>query len=55
MHFVIGSKGIEQKTCLFIDEIFQKNIRTNKFGVISGPSFAIDIGFFRTYWFIFSY
>lgn len=45
MHFVIGSKGIEQKTCLFIDEIFQNNIATNKLGVISGPSFAIDIAF----------
>lgn len=41
MHFVIGSKGIEQKTCLFIDEIFQKNIRTNKLGVISGPSLRL--------------
>lgn len=45
MHFVIGSKGIEQKTCLFIDEIFQNIIPTNKLGVISGPSFAIDIAY----------
>ena len=43
MHFVIGSKGIEQNSCLFIDEIFKNIINTNKLAVISGPTFAVDI------------
>ena len=43
MHFVIGSKGIEQNSCLFIDEIFKNIINTKKLAVISGPTFAVDI------------
>lgn len=43
MHFVIGSKGIEQVTCRFIDEIFRDEIETDNLAVISGPTFAIDI------------
>ena len=43
MHFVIGSKGIEQSSCLFAHEIFLKTIKTKNLSVISGPSFAIDI------------
>ena len=42
-HFVIASKGIEQDTCLFPDEIVSKYIKTKKIAVISGPSFAIDL------------
>ena len=42
-HICIASKGIEQGTCLFIDDVIQKYIRTKKIAVISGPSFAIDI------------
>lgn len=43
MHFIIGSKGIEQESCRFVHEVFLDNIKTNNIGVISGPSFAIDI------------
>ena len=43
MHFVIGSKGIEQNSCLFIDEIFKNIINTKNLAVISGPTFAVDI------------
>lgn len=43
MHFIIGSKGIEQGSCKFVHEVFLDFISTRKLGVISGPSFAIDI------------
>lgn len=43
MHFIIGSKGIEQVTCRFVHEVFLSFIDTRNLGVISGPSFAIDI------------
>lgn len=42
-HLCIASKGIEQDTCLFVDDVVKKYIDTNKISVISGPSFAIDI------------
>ncbi len=42
-HVVIGSKGIEQDTCLFVTDVFKKYIKTTKLAVISGPSFAVDI------------
>ena len=41
--FVLASKGIERGSCLFVDEIFKKYIRTKNYCVISGPSFAVDI------------
>ena len=41
--FIIGSKGIEQDSCRFVHEVFLSNIKTKKLGVISGPSFAVDI------------
>lgn len=43
MHFIIGSKGIEQDSCRFVHEVFFNFINTRKLAVISGPSFAIDI------------
>ncbi len=43
MHFIIGSKGIEQDSCRFVHEVFLSFINTRKLAVISGPSFAIDI------------
>lgn len=43
MHFIIGSKGIEQNSCLFVHEVFKNNIKTKNVAVISGGSFAIDI------------
>jgi glycerol-3-phosphate dehydrogenase (NAD(P)+) len=39
----IGSKGIEQDTCLFVSDVVRKNIKTKRLAVFSGPSFAIDI------------
>lgn len=42
-HIVIASKGIEQKTGLFIHEIVRNKINTKKIAVISGPSFAKDV------------
>ncbi len=42
-HVCIGSKGIEQDTCLFVTDVFKKYIKTTKLAVISGPSFAVDI------------
>lgn len=40
---VIASKGIEQDTCLFLNDVLAKYIDTKNLCVISGGSFAIDI------------
>ncbi len=42
-HICIASKGIEQDTCLFVDDVVRKHIKSKKIAVISGPSFAVDI------------
>lgn len=42
-HLCIATKGIENDTCLFIDDVIKKYIKTDKLSVISGPSFATDI------------
>lgn len=42
-HIVIASKGIENDTCLFLNDVIEKHIKTDKLAVISGPSFAVDI------------
>lgn len=42
-YICIASKGIEQKTCLFVYDIFTKHVKTNKVAIISGPTFAIDM------------
>ncbi len=42
-HLCIASKGIENDTCLFVDDVIRKYIDTKNLAVISGPSFAIDI------------
>ena len=42
-YICIASKGIEQGTCLFIHNIIKNQIKTNKIGAISGPSFAVDL------------
>mgnify|MGYP004561503581 FL=1 len=39
----IASKGIEQDTCAFVNEIISEELGTNNIAVISGPSFAIDV------------
>ena len=42
-HICIASKGIENGTYLFINDILRKYIKENNIAAISGPSFAIDI------------
>ncbi|MDD4109597.1 MAG: NAD(P)H-dependent glycerol-3-phosphate dehydrogenase [Prolixibacteraceae bacterium] len=42
----IGSKGIEQDTCMFVADVVRKNIKTDRITIISGPSFAIDVASF---------
>lgn len=42
-HICIASKGIEQDTCLFVDDVVKKYIKSKKIAAISGPSFAVDI------------
>ena len=39
---LIATKGIQQNTCLFLNDIFEKYCK-NDLAVISGPTFAIDI------------
>lgn len=43
MHFCIASKGIENNTNNFVYDIFTSIIDTNNIGVLSGPTFAIDL------------
>lgn len=40
---LIASKGIERDSCLFVADIFKRHVKTRKYAVISGPSFAVDI------------
>lgn len=42
-HICIASKGIEQNSCLFPYDIVKKIFKTNKIGVISGGTFAVDM------------
>lgn len=42
-HICLASKGIEQGSCLFVEEIFRKNVKTDNLAIISGPSFATDM------------
>lgn len=39
----IASKGIEQNSCLFVNDIVENILGTDNIAVISGPSFAIDV------------
>ena len=39
---LIATKGIQQNTCMFLNDVFKKYCN-NKYGVISGPTFANDI------------
>ena len=40
---MIATKGIEQGTGLFINEIVEQKLNTKNVAVISGPSFAMDL------------
>ncbi len=42
-HILIATKGIEQETGLFINEIVSRNLDTNNIAVISGGTFAVDL------------
>lgn len=42
-HICIATKGIENDTCRFVDDVILNYIKTKKYAVISGPSFAADI------------
>ena len=42
-YVLIASKGIERDSCLFVGDIFKRHVKTKKFAVVSGPSFAVDI------------
>ena len=42
-HVCIASKGIENDSCLFVYDVFKKYIDIDRVGVISGPTFAIDV------------
>ena len=42
-YVLLASKGIERDSCLFVGDIFNKHIKTKKYAIVSGPSFAIDI------------
>ena len=42
-HICIASKGIEQNTCLFVNDVLNKYIKTKKLAVISGGTFAVDM------------
>jgi glycerol-3-phosphate dehydrogenase (NAD(P)+) len=39
---LIATKGIQQDTCMFLNEVFEKYC-TNSLAIISGPTFAVDI------------
>lgn len=42
-HILIATKGIEQGTGLFINQIVEKYLDTENIATISGPSFAVDL------------
>lgn len=42
-YILIASKGIENDTFSFLEEVVKKQIKTRKIAVISGPTFAVDI------------
>lgn len=42
-HILIATKGIEQETGLFINQILEKYLNTKNIAVISGPTFAVDL------------
>lgn len=42
-YILIASKGIENGTFSFLEEVVRRGINTRKIAVISGPTFAVDI------------
>lgn len=41
-HILIATKGIQQNTCLFLNDVLSKYLNNN-YAVISGPTFAVDM------------
>jgi len=39
---LIATKGIQQNTCLFLNDVFAKYL-SNNYAIISGPTFAVDM------------
>jgi len=42
-HVCIATKGIDEESCLFVYDVLKLHLRTRKIGLISGPTFAIDV------------
>ena len=42
-HVLIATKGIEQDTCMFLNEVFKKYNDFDNLAVISGPTFAVEM------------
>lgn len=42
-HILIATKGIEQGTGLFMNQILEKHLDTKNIAVMSGPTFAVDL------------
>ena len=42
-HILIATKGIEQGTGLFMNQVVEKHLNTKNVAVISGPTFAVDL------------
>ncbi len=42
-HVLIATKGIEQDTCMFLNEVFKKYNDSENLAVISGPTFAVEM------------
>lgn len=42
-HICIASKGIDEKNGKYLHDVIGEILNTNKIGILSGPSFAIDI------------
>ena len=43
IHICLATKGLEESTGLFMHELIEKYLHTDKISVLSGPSFAIDL------------
>ena len=42
-NILVATKGIEKENSMFTYEIIQKHLNTDKIGILSGPTFAIDL------------
>ena len=42
-HILIATKGIEQESGLFMNQIVEKHLNTKNIAVLSGPTFAVDL------------